>query len=148
MSILCWELLHPFAQHYQHHLISVEPTTRDNVGSCCVHLQGALGDKRKLRVNFVTLVRLHPSYVPPNNSVDRQPFLMSKCFPSTYVNIRRLKNCVRLEYYEKSLQLVLLLPVAPPAPPSPQEEPEPIETAGSSVNLMIWPAAQDNGPIR
>ena len=94
MSILCWELLHPFAQHYQHHLTSVEPTTLDNVGSCCVHLQGALGHKRKLRANFVTLVRLHPSYVPPNNSMDRQPFLISKCFPSAYINIHQLKNCV------------------------------------------------------
>ncbi|KAK2554959.1 Receptor-type tyrosine-protein phosphatase delta [Acropora cervicornis] len=36
---------------------------------------------------------------------------------------------------------------APPAPPPPQEGPLQIEKAGSSVNLMIWPAAQDNGPI-
>ncbi|XP_044173689.1 receptor-type tyrosine-protein phosphatase F-like [Acropora millepora] len=37
---------------------------------------------------------------------------------------------------------------APPAPPPPQEGPEQIEKAGLSVNLTIWPAAQDNGPIR
>ncbi|XP_074611771.1 uncharacterized protein LOC141866210 isoform X4 [Acropora palmata] len=36
---------------------------------------------------------------------------------------------------------------APPAPAPPQEGPLQIEKAGSSVNLMIWPAAQDNGPI-
>lgn len=54
---------------------------------------------------------------------------------------------MRLEYYEESLQLVLLLPVAPPAPENP-EGPQQIKDGGSSVNLMIWPAAQDNGPIR
>jgi len=36
---------------------------------------------------------------------------------------------------------------APPAPGPPQEGPEQSEKAGSSVNLTIWPAAQDNGPI-
>jgi len=39
------------------------------------------------------------------------------------------------------------LPTAPPAPGNP-EGPKQIETGGSSVNLTIWPAAQDNGPIR
>ncbi|XP_067027638.1 uncharacterized protein, partial [Acropora muricata] len=36
---------------------------------------------------------------------------------------------------------------APPAPPPPPEGPQQIEKAGSSVNLMIRPATQDNGPI-
>ncbi|XP_015753443.1 PREDICTED: receptor-type tyrosine-protein phosphatase mu-like [Acropora digitifera] len=36
---------------------------------------------------------------------------------------------------------------APPAPPPPPEGPQQIEKAGSSVNLLIRPAAQDNGPI-
>ncbi|XP_074611759.1 receptor-type tyrosine-protein phosphatase S-like isoform X4 [Acropora palmata] len=36
---------------------------------------------------------------------------------------------------------------APPAPPPPQEGPQQIEKAGLSVDLTIWPAAQDNGPI-
>ncbi|XP_015757056.1 PREDICTED: uncharacterized protein LOC107336496 isoform X2 [Acropora digitifera] len=35
---------------------------------------------------------------------------------------------------------------APPAPGNP-EGPKQIETGGSSVNLTIWPASQDNGPI-
>ncbi|XP_067027507.1 receptor-type tyrosine-protein phosphatase T-like isoform X2 [Acropora muricata] len=36
---------------------------------------------------------------------------------------------------------------APPAPPPPEGGPQQIEKAGSSVNLMIRPATQDNGPI-
>ncbi|XP_015759655.1 PREDICTED: uncharacterized protein LOC107338918 [Acropora digitifera] len=36
---------------------------------------------------------------------------------------------------------------APPAPPRSQEGPQQIEKAGSSVNLTILPAKQDNGPI-
>ena len=49
--------------------------------------------------------------------------------------------------FEDDVYGVLLLPTVPPAPENPGV-PQEIHKGGSSVNLTIWPAAQDNGPIR
>ena len=38
----CWELLHPFADHYQHARNNSQHCWHNNVGSCCVRLHAAL----------------------------------------------------------------------------------------------------------
>ena len=40
----CWELLHPFAHHYQHARNNSQHCWCNNVGSCCVRLHAALGN--------------------------------------------------------------------------------------------------------
>ena len=49
--------------------------------------------------------------------------------------------------FEDDIYGALFLSTAPSAPGNPGG-PQQIETGRSSTNLTIWPAAQDNGPIR
>jgi len=50
------------------------------------------------------------------------------------------------EVYNSSMVTIRTVIDAPPAPGNPGR-PQQIETEGTSVNLTIWPAAEDNGPI-
>ena len=41
-SQTCWELLHPFANHYQHTCNNSQHCWRNNVGNCCARLHAPL----------------------------------------------------------------------------------------------------------
>ena len=51
----CWELLYPFADHCQHARNNSHHCWHNNVGSCCVRLQAALGAKVQIFHDSIVL---------------------------------------------------------------------------------------------